>query len=379
MLLRVHPPSCDVAYFHDSVWLHYAEVEIPVVGALVVLDVADNCSKFTRDAIEHSITSANPSVFWHSTAHHYMASTMILDFDSNGNVRVQIYIFDETLIVVVGFVYRKMGTNIFLDDHPREEYIRRIQFGFVQRPQRATESLPTVASKHTSCPVVVITYTNRVFHETALGFLEAIKAIGVENVEVWGDMYQAFTERYTRKHNPSNISVGVGDYHECALPLQVAIAPHEDCLLLPHYVVLHLEQTWSVFSTRDMRYKRVVENAMSVWLMSWNGMQSFSGLAIDASRMYVVPLYTRFDYAQKTLMRLQSANGVDDRVDKVSILGSHSRRRESILSELHPLAEYLWGAVSDPGGLFFSRERDMTLLRYSKVPHPFHVLLFQGL
>lgn len=257
-----------------------------------------------------------------------------------------------------------MGTNIFILDHNTDVPISQIQFGFVQRQRNkngiTSTSIPTLASTSTlpSCPMMVITYTNRVFYETALGFYEAIKALGIHNIEIWGDLSPAFSDKYTQRYSSVN---------GCALPIQIAIAPHEDTILLPHYVVLHMEQTWSVFSTRDKRYKQVVENAMSVWLMSWNGMQSFSDLAIDPSRIFVVPLYTRFDYALKTRERLKSNHYADDKIDRISMLGSHSERREEIINELQPLASYIRGAIANPAALYFSRERDMMLLRDSKV------------
>jgi hypothetical protein len=230
----------------------------------------------------------------------------------------------------------------------------QIQFGFVQRQSRKQDTTPTPTPP--TCPILVITYTNRVFYETALGFYEAIKALGIHSVEIWGDMSPAFSDKYTQRYEES-----------CPLPLQIAIAPHEDTVLLPQYVVLHMEQTWSVFSTRDKRYKQVVENAMSVWLMGWNGMQSFAGLAIDPRRIFVVPLYTRFDYALKTRERYESAISEIDKINIVAMLGSHTKRRESIIGELQALAAYMWGAISHTSTLYFSRERDMKLLRYSKV------------
>ena len=225
-----------------------------------------------------------------------------------------------------------------------------------QQPE-PTPTPPAPAPALPTCPMLVITYTNRVFYETALGFHAAIRALGIPHVEVWGDMSPAFGDQYTQRHG--------SDEGACALPLQLAIAPHEDAVLLPQYVVLHLEQTWSVFSSRDKRYKQVVENAMSVWLMSGNGMQSFAGLAIDPTRIFVVPLYTRFDYAQRTRERGES----DQKIDRVAMLGSHTQRRERVLEELQPLAAYLWGAVADPSTLYFSRERDLKLLRSAKVHH----------
>ena len=259
-----------------------------------------------------------------------------------------------------------MGTSIFLAENSTTNVqITQLQFGFVQRQRDQQEQGSIATPTAPTCPMLVITYTNRVFYETALGFYEAIRDVGIHSVEIWGDMSQAFHDKYTQRSSVDS----------CPLPLQIAIAPHEDTILLPRYVVLHMEQTWSLFSTKDMRYKQVVENAISVWLMSWNGMQSFFGLAINPSRIFVVPLYTRFDYALKTRDRLAAGDTVDDEKDRVAMLGSHSDRREAIISELQPLAQYLYGAIANPSALYFSRERDRKLLRYTKV-HNIYVYIF---
>lgn len=251
-----------------------------------------------------------------------------------------------------------MGTSIFLLDSTTTLPISQLQFGFVQSRSDTTF---TPHRTPPTCPMIAITYTNRVFYETALGFSAAIKALGIHSVEIWGDMSPAFSEKYTHKYATKD---GCDE-----LPLQIAIAPHEDTILLPRYVVLHMEQTWSVFSTRDHRYKQVVENAKAVWLMSWNGMQSFTGLAIDRRRIYVIPLYTRFDYALKSRDRLESADYKDIKVDKFSMLGSFTLRREEIISEMGALAAYMWGAIANPSALYFSRERDVKLIKFSKVQH----------
>jgi hypothetical protein len=78
--------TCDVAYFDDSVFQYYLEQlnAFPAVADLVVLDIWAGRSLASKEAIDKRVTAANPSLFWHSSAHHYTASTMIMDFDSNG-------------------------------------------------------------------------------------------------------------------------------------------------------------------------------------------------------------------------------------------------------------------------------------------------------
>jgi hypothetical protein len=78
----------------------------------------------------------------------------------------------------------------------------------------------------------------------------------------------------------------------------------------------------------------------------------------------VVPLYTRFDYALRSRERFE----VDDKVDRVAILGSYTERRGSIVNnELLPLSNYLWGKVNAVSSLCFGKNRDLNYLRYSKV------------
>jgi hypothetical protein len=266
------------------------------------------------------------------------------------------------LLLQSGFVYRKMGTNIFMEDQSNNNSITLLKFGFTGLSEAPDiGSMISPISEPFDCPAVVISYTNRVFYETALGFYEAIKAVGISSVEIWGDMLPSFGDKYIRLPSEDNVNL------RCPLPLQIAIAPHEDSLLLPHYIVLHMEQTWSPFSVRDVRYKQVVENAVGVWLMSWNGIESFSGLSIDSSKIFVIPLYTRFDYAFKNYQRFMYSPSHGGKTRGVCMLGSHSQRREEIIAELHAVSSELWGAVSPPSSLFFSRERDIVMLRDSKV------------
>ena len=249
-----------------------------------------------------------------------------------------------------GFIYRKLGNSIFLENYTDHMPISFIRFGLLPQHRKKQRS----PSENPVCPLIIISYVNRVFYETAVGLQDAITALGIENVEIWGDMSPAFRDKYIEgRHSDDG----------CSLPIQIAIAPHEDTLLLSSYIVWHMEQTWSVFSTRDMSYKHVVENALSVWLMSSNGMRSFLGVPIKSNRIYVIPLYTRFDYA------LKNYNRKIVKLDKFVVFGSHTPRREEVITELEDVSEYAWGTIGNPGALIFSRERDNNHLKYSKVSH----------
>lgn len=80
------PRNCDVAFYDDSVFQHYyAQLEkLPTVSSIVILDISASRSSESKESINRKITKTNPSLFWHSSVHHFTASTMIMDFDSNG-------------------------------------------------------------------------------------------------------------------------------------------------------------------------------------------------------------------------------------------------------------------------------------------------------
>ena len=78
--------SCGVAFYDDSTFQYFSEQlgVLPQVTSIVVLDISASRSTESKEAIDRRISEANPSLHWHSSAHHYTASTMIFDFDSNG-------------------------------------------------------------------------------------------------------------------------------------------------------------------------------------------------------------------------------------------------------------------------------------------------------
>jgi hypothetical protein len=101
--------------------------------------------------------------------------------------------------------------------------------------------------------------------------------------------------------------------------------------------------------------------------MSHRSIESFKDLAINMNKIFVLPIYTRFDYALKTRDRFEDVNYKDEKQTQVAILGSFSSRRFEILNELTSSSKYMVGALSNPNKLFFSRERDLYLLMTSKV------------
>ena len=78
--------SCDISYYHDSVFEYYQDQLqlLPLVTSLVVLDIYATRTSQSKESIFRSIAEINPSIVWHSSAHHYTDSVMIFDLDSNG-------------------------------------------------------------------------------------------------------------------------------------------------------------------------------------------------------------------------------------------------------------------------------------------------------
>ena len=91
-MLQASVPAtpCGLAFFDDSVFQSYSEQleAFPTVAALVVLDISAARSVASKEAIYHRLGDVIlPGINWHSSALHYTASTVILDFDSNGKIR----------------------------------------------------------------------------------------------------------------------------------------------------------------------------------------------------------------------------------------------------------------------------------------------------
>ncbi|CAE7645039.1 unnamed protein product [Symbiodinium microadriaticum] len=175
---------------------------------------------------------------------------------------------------------------------------------------------------------LVITYTNRVFGETALGLQQALLRLGLAHVEViiWGDMHPAlecgaWVDRAEE-----------GECKEGPWRVQIAIAPHEPTLLLPRYVVLHMEQSWSVIGS-GQRYLRVLSEALAVWTFSEAVSDYLQSLHVLLDRVSIVPVYTdQSDFvAEDELLREWEGS---HKMYAGSFFGSRSKRRADILNPL---------------------------------------------
>lgn len=212
---------------------------------------------------------------------------------------------------------------------------------------------------------VVITYTNRIFHETALGLQQALQKIGVEGVEIWGDTHYAMASIFSEGN--------------CTLPLQIAIAPHEETMLLPRYVVYHMEQSWSWFMA-EIRYQVVLLEARAVWIFSEMHRTDMQRLGVIPEHIHRVPMLIDSSYVLNTLQIMQqealdeSLRAARERTDIVMIGSSSVRRRafareimlNASLPPLDRLGLVFEGSVSGPEDGYFGSRRD-ALMRRAKV------------
>lgn len=219
---------------------------------------------------------------------------------------------------------------------------------------------------------IVITYSNSVFSETAYGLKHALETLQlnyarVVRVVVWGDMHHVFES--TGSDDGSNRS-------KQKKRIQIAIAPHEETMILPTYIVLHMEQAWSDIAM-DLSYMAVLVNAAAIWTFSHALKLHLLSLSLpvllDMDNVHIVPVYTDPDmfisehellsiadthsYANLIPLGKDGATeGIDHGIEgttgktwdvsnnekfstlskkyAVSFFGSHSNRRASILIPL---------------------------------------------
>jgi hypothetical protein len=224
-----------------------------------------------------------------------------------------------------------------------------------------------------SCPDIVISYCNRVFSETARGFQQAIERASPRlRVAVWADMNLALLNSHCRDN---------GRGSSTPLPLQIAIAPHEETPLLPRYVVLQMEQTWSDYM-EDPRFQSILRRAEAVWTFSRQQHQLLSSpqIGIPVSRLRSLPLYTDRRYADETeTLSGKSEGGSDSRPIDLLFFGSGSPRRQQFAEQMTEFAAshnlLLAGRLGGAEVSLFGQTRDQ-LVRLSKVllpplPSPF--------
>jgi hypothetical protein len=213
---------------------------------------------------------------------------------------------------------------------------------------------PMRLTKKAQCPssasspfYIVITYTNRVFAETAFGLKRALFLSGFLLVKILHDLNLEMVMKYQAIADSCS-----------AMLLQIAIAPHDLTMFLSqNYIVYHLEQVSSdfTFGRYFPRYKYILNNALAIFTFSSYHL-TFLQKKITSTKdnLFIIPLYssisanpkdTPFLSSSLTAMSItgspsaasssaSSAISDDDYFD-VAFLGSCTSRRANILTYLY--------------------------------------------
>ena len=262
-----------------------------------------------------------------------------------------------------GFYYRLMERYI-------DTAVSRISYGCVnslsqqkntiKSSQLQEQSLLSVSAQSflslLSCPDIVITFSNRIFLETAKGIQQTIEKLNLPDIitAIWPDMNLALLNTH------------------CPSPLQISIAPHEETPLLSRYIVFQMEQTWSDYFIHP-RYLTILREAQGVWTFSNQQCPFLSQIGVNPSNIWLIPLYIDKKYYEGTLQLYQT--GEIQRVKKSTdllIFGSYSERRMLLLNELKLNASLinrklvLGGVLGGPKELLFRDKKDSSV-RSTKV------------
>jgi hypothetical protein len=195
-------------------------------------------------------------------------------------------------------------------------------------PVRFTKK-PQCPSSSSSPFYFIITYTNRVFTETAFGLKRALFHLGYPLIEILNDLnLETVTKHQTIADSCSSML------------LQIAIAPHDLTMLLSkNYIVYHLEQVSSdfTFGRYFPRYKYLLNNALAIFTFS-SYHSTFLQKKISSSKenLFTIPIYYSISSNPKESSSLSSLTPVtDDDYFDVAFLGSCSTRRANILTYLY--------------------------------------------
>jgi len=129
---------------------------------------------------------------------------------------------------------------------------------------------------------IAITYTCRVFGETARGLQRALLRLGYRHVFILPEMNVELHEALIAhmqelrraelliQSTGGDSLVDNGGVEAARVDvLQIAIAPMEVQMLLPNYIAIQLEQIWSpFFSHFYTRYSRILSHAVGLWSFS---------------------------------------------------------------------------------------------------------------
>lgn len=211
-----------------------------------------------------------------------------------------------------------------------------------------------VADVNTACSagavletVIFITYTARVFEETAFGLHTALLSEGFKYAAVMGDY------NITRYRELILFAEQLSEAcRDDVLVLQITVGVHELEVLSPYYIALQMEQPWNYFFTMKSAsalYLDALRDAISVWTMSDQHSDFLvNRFGMSRDRLHVVPLYNEpaplpegkpLDQLLSGLRSTGLWNGPEQEDVDVTFFGFCSQRRTDLLLELIPLLQ----------------------------------------
>eukprot|EP00600_Ochromonadales_sp_CCMP1393_P000362 CAMPEP_0174983916 /NCGR_PEP_ID=MMETSP0004_2-20121128/17422_1 /TAXON_ID=420556 /ORGANISM="Ochromonas sp., Strain CCMP1393" /LENGTH=424 /DNA_ID=CAMNT_0016236247 /DNA_START=150 /DNA_END=1424 /DNA_ORIENTATION=- len=215
--------------------------------------------------------------------------------------------------------------------------------------------------------VIAITYTIRVFAETAHGLRMALRRLGYRHVYILPDftldVYEHLLEKakglaeeaygeHNRRSTKNSDSFSAWrkqkGKHGCVL--QISLAPHDMAILSPNYVVFQMEQVWSPIAFTGplrLRYAMVLSNALCI--LSYSPFTASILRSLGYPCVFVIPMYsldpevqrhTEFNNGHLSLLsdgNTTIAHGDtshDAKTFDVMFYGSCNKRRTEIVVEL---------------------------------------------
>lgn len=185
--------------------------------------------------------------------------------------------------------------------------------------------------------IIIITYVNRVFAETANGLKRALESIGYNEVSILSELTMSSHMAAMRTHH-------------CHRPvlLQIAIGPHDLSLFSTNYLILHTEQPWFIQTASNFRYQAILANALCILVFSYLHAQQLLQIYPYAC-IRVIPMYSldadvirhRAEVGELTASESLETRRADleSREVDVLFLGGCSKRRATALSSLYEYFE----------------------------------------
>eukprot|EP01032_Pedospumella_encystans_P013371 gene13371-15398_t len=222
---------------------------------------------------------------------------------------------------------------------------------FDHKPQPST-SVPPLAEALTSLEgvqflntpkdaivVIAITFTIRVFAETAAGLRRALNSLGYAHVYIVPDLTLSAID-YLQAHMDSLPPTQENQKNEAEIEptrllVQIALGPHDIAMLLPHYLVFQMEQTWSIVAFTGhykSRYALVLSNALCILAYSYVHAELLQALGYPC--VQVVPLFSHTPEAETLLATNTLHDGSNEKLFDFLFYGGCSARRQALLFQI---------------------------------------------